>query len=163
MIVTDGVFSMDGTLAPLNTIVDLAEAYNAMTLVDDAHGVGVLGANGSGTIRHFGLSHAIDLQVGTLSKAIPSVGGYVAGSKQTIDYLKNTARSFIFSTALPAASMATALKAIDIIETEDFRRQELMKKTNAFKIKLIDMGFKLTQTETPILPVLIGDPNKPLC
>lgn len=160
MIVTDGVFSMDGTLAPLPDIVALAEAYNAMICVDDAHGVGVIGPTGNGTAAFFNVSSKIDLQIGTLSKAIPSIGGYVAGSKAVIDYLRNVSRSFIFSTSLPPASMAAALKAIDIIEKDPERRSRLLAKTKAFKSQLIHMGYRLTDTETPILPILIGDPVK---
>lgn len=160
LIVTDGVFSMDGNVAPLNEIVKLAKKYNSLTMVDDAHGVGVLGENGSGTVSHFNLNEEIDIQMGTLSKSIASVGGYVSGKKYIIDYLKNTSRSFIFSTSLPPSDIAVSLKSIDLIEKDVERRQKVMELSNWFKIKLKEAGFTITNTVTPIIPVIIGDAKK---
>ena len=160
LIITDGVFSMDGNVAPLNEIVKLAKKYNILTMVDDAHGVGVLGENGSGTVSHFNLNEEIDIQMGTLSKSIASVGGYVSGKKYIIDYLKNTSRSFIFSTSLPPSDIAVSLKSIDLIEKDIERRQKVMELSNWFKTKLKEAGFYITNTVTPIIPVIIGDAKK---
>ncbi|QEK12811.1 8-amino-7-oxononanoate synthase [Crassaminicella thermophila] len=160
LIVTDGVFSMDGDVAPLKEIVKLAKRYEILTMVDDAHGVGVLGERGSGTAAYFGVSEHIDIQMGTLSKAIASVGGYIAGKKEVIDYFKNLSRSFIFSTGLPPASIAVSLKAIEIIEKDNKRRERLTVLSNWFKKELKLMGFNTTDTITPIIPVIIGDAKK---
>ncbi|TCO72269.1 8-amino-7-oxononanoate synthase [Marinisporobacter balticus] len=160
LIVTDGVFSMDGDVAPLDHIVKLAKKYDMFTMVDDAHGVGVLGEKGSGTCSYFGVNKDIDMQIGTLSKAIASIGGYVAGKKEMIDYMKNVSRSFIFSTALPPASIAVSLKAIEIIEKDKDRRQKLIELSNWFKGELKAMGFHITDTITPIIPAIIGDAKK---
>ncbi|KDR96636.1 8-amino-7-oxononanoate synthase [Peptoclostridium litorale DSM 5388] len=160
LIVTDGVFSMDGDVAPLDCIVKLAKKYGAITMVDDAHGVGVLGEKGSGTVSHFRVDDEIDIQMGTLSKAIGSIGGYVAGKQCFIDYFRNFARSFIYSTSLPPASIAASLKAIEIIENEDSKRVHLLKMANGFKNKLTDAGFIVSDTITPIIPVIIGDAQK---
>lgn len=160
LIVTDGVFSMDGDVAPLSDIVKLAKKHDIITMVDDAHGVGVLGENGSGTISYFNLGDKVDIQMGTLSKAIASIGGYVAGKRDLIDYLRNSSRSFIFSTALPPIAIAASLKAIEIIEHDKERREVLMSLVDWFKKELISIGFNVTNTITPILPIIIGDVNK---
>lgn len=160
IIVTDGVFSMDGDIAPLDEIVKLAKKYDILTMVDDAHGVGVLGKNGSGTVSYFNLNQEIDIQMGTLSKSIPSVGGYAAGKKEIIDFLKNLSRSFIFSTALPPSAIAVSLKAIDMIEQDDERRKRLIELSKWFKEELIKIGFEVGDTQTPIIPVMIGDAEK---
>ena len=157
LLVTDGVFSMDGDLAPLLDIVELAKKYQLITMVDDAHGLGVLGDKGAGVVSHFGLHDEIDIQMGTLSKSIPSVGGYVAGKKGFIDYFKNISRSFIFSTALPPSSIAVSLKAMNLIEEEQDRRNHLHELSNWFRTQLIEAGFQITNTITPIIPVMIGD------
>lgn len=162
LLVTDGVFSMDGDLAPLPDIVALAKQYECITMVDDAHGLGVLGDKGAGVVSHFQLHNEIDIQMGTLSKAIPSMGGYVAGKKQFIDFFRNTSRSFIFSTALPPASIAVSLQAIDLIEEVEERRTHLLKLSDWFKSQLKKAGFQITNTITPIIPVIIGDTTKTL-
>lgn len=157
LIVTDGVFSMDGDVAPLPDIVKLAKKYGMITMVDDAHGVGILGENGSGTASYFKVNDEIDIQMGTLSKAIGSVGGYVAGKQYFIDYFRNFARSFIFSTALPPSNIAASLKAIEIIEKDEITRTQLLELAEWFKKKLSESGFCVTNTKTPIIPVIVGD------
>jgi 8-amino-7-oxononanoate synthase len=160
LIVTDGVFSMDGDIAPLSHIVKLAKKHGILTMVDDAHGVGVLGENGAGTASYLGVNEEIDVQMGTLSKAIPSVGGYVAGKKEIIDYLKNVSKSFIFSTALPPSAIAVSLEAIEMIQKDKERRERLKNLATWFKNELQSMGFSMTNTITPIIPVIIGDVEK---
>lgn len=160
LIVTDGVFSMDGDIAPLPDIIKLAKKFGMITMVDDAHGVGVLGENGSGTAAYYKVSDEIDIQMGTLSKAIGSVGGYVAGKQYFIDYFRNFSRSFIFSTALPPSTIAVSLKAIEIIEKDEATRIHLLELAKWFKNKLNEAGFYVTNTKTPIIPVIIGDAKK---
>lgn len=160
LIVTDGVFSMDGNIAPLADIIRLAKKNDIATMVDDAHGVGVLGKNGRGTASYFNIDNEIDIQMGTLSKAIASVGGYAAGRKDIIDYIKNTSRSFIFSTALPPADIAASLRAIEIIESDDEGRRNLLSLSAWMKKELIKIGFRLTDTKTPIIPIIIGEAAK---
>lgn len=157
LIVTDGVFSMDGDIAPLDRIVELAEAHDALVMVDDAHATGVLGAKGGGTVQHFGLKGRVHIQMGTLSKALASEGGYVAGSQDLIDYLRNKARSFIFSTSLPPADMAAAQAAIGVILEEPARRRQLWDNVRYLHTGLSALGFTLPPEETPILPLLLGD------
>lgn len=160
LIVTDGVFSMDGDIAPLSCIVDLARQYDAMVMVDDAHATGVLGVRGGGTAQHFGLTSSVHIQMGTLSKALASEGGYIAGSRDLIDYLRNKARSFIFSTALPPASVAAAQAALRIVAEEPCLRQQLRQNAAFLRRGLSILGFSLLPGETPILPLLIGDAEK---
>ncbi len=160
LIVTDGIFSMDGNAAPLKDIVRLAKKHDIITMVDDAHGVGVLGENGSGTVSHFNLNEEIDIQMGTLSKAVASVGGYVAGKKDMIEYIKNTSRSFIFSTALPPSAIVASLRAIEIIQDDNERREKLTDLFEWFKNELIQLRFRVTNTITPIIPVIIGDAER---
>ncbi|MEC1749424.1 glycine C-acetyltransferase [Bacillus mojavensis] len=157
LIVTDGVFSMDGNVAPLPDIVELAEKYDAFVMVDDAHASGVLGESGRGTVNHFGLDGRVHIQVGTLSKAIGVLGGYVAGSKVLIDYLRHKGRPFLFSTSHPPAVTAACMEAIDVLLEEPEHMERLWENTHYFKSRLIQMGFTLTQSETPILPILIGN------
>ncbi|MEC1289349.1 glycine C-acetyltransferase [Bacillus mojavensis] len=157
LIVTDGVFSMDGNIAPLPDIVELAEKYDAFVMVDDAHASGVLGESGRGTVNHFGLDGRVHIQVGTLSKAIGVLGGYVAGSKVLIDYLRHKGRPFLFSTSHPPAVTAACMEAIDVLLEEPEHMKRLWENTHYFKSRLIQMGFTLTQSETPILPILIGN------
>ncbi|MBY4603980.1 MULTISPECIES: glycine C-acetyltransferase [Bacillus] len=157
LIVTDGVFSMDGNIAPLPDIVELAEKYDAFVMVDDAHASGVLGENGRGTVNHFGLDGRVHIQVGTLSKAIGVLGGYAAGSKVLIDYLRHKGRPFLFSTSHPPAVTAACMEAIDVLLEEPEHMERLWENTNYFKSMLVKMGLTLTQSETPILPILIGD------
>lgn len=160
LIVTDGVFSMDGDIAPLSDIVKIAKEHNIMTMVDDAHATGVLGKNGSGTPSYFGIDNEIDIMMGTLSKAVASEGGYVAGSKNLIDYLKNRARSFIYSTALSPATIAVSIKALEIIEMDEERRIKLLKLSKWFQHELKIAGFHVIETKTPIISIMVGTADK---
>lgn len=157
LIVTDGVFSMDGDIAPLPGIVKLAGEYGAMVMVDDAHGTGVLGAKGRGTAEYFGLKDQVDIQMGTLSKALGSEGGFVTGSKELIQYLRNRARPFIFSTGLAPGVVAAALAALKVVELEPWRRERLKENAGRLREGLKAMGYKVIPTETPIIPVLVGE------
>ncbi|WP_229703988.1 8-amino-7-oxononanoate synthase [Caldalkalibacillus thermarum] len=157
LIVTDGVFSMDGNIAPLPELVSLAEQYGAWLMVDDAHGTGVLGDTGAGSVEHFGLSGRVHLSVGTLSKACGAEGGYVAGSQTVIEYLLNRARSFIFQTALSPGVVAASLEAIHIIRTEPVLRHQLLSNARYLREGLKSYGFRLIEGETPIIAVLIGE------
>ncbi len=156
LVITDGVFSMDGDIAPLPKIVELAERYGAIMMVDDAHASGVLGQSGRGTIDHFGLHGKVDIQVGTLSKAIGAMGGYVCGSQNLIEFLYHRARPFLFSTSHPPAVAATCLAAFDILEKEPHWIERLWKNARFFKEGLDKMGFNTGSSETPINPVMVG-------
>ncbi len=160
MIVTDGVFSMDGDLAPLPEIVALAEKYAAFVMVDDAHASGVMGKNGRGTPSHFGVSDKVEIQIGTLSKAVGAVGGYVAGERRLIDYLTSVARPFTFSSSLPPSVVATCSAAVDVMLDEPERIAKLWDNARHFKEGLKKLGFDTGASETPITPVLIGDTKK---
>jgi glycine C-acetyltransferase len=159
-IITDGVFSMDGNIAPLPHIVELAEKFECFCYVDDAHGSGVLGKNGRGTIDHFNLHGKIDFIVGTLSKAIGSIGGYIAGSEETYSWLNHRARPLLFSTSLPPASVAASIEAITMLEESDEYSKTLWENTHFFQNKLKEEGFDINNTQTPITPVIIGDEAK---
>ncbi|WP_280146116.1 8-amino-7-oxononanoate synthase [Bacillus amyloliquefaciens] len=154
-IVTDGVFSMDGTIAPLDSIMALAKKYQAFVIVDDAHATGVLGENGGGTSEHFGVSP--DVVIGTLSKAVGTEGGFAAGSNIFIDFLLNHARTFIFQTAVAPAICAASHTAFDIIKGMRGTRRVLLSSVKTIKTRLADMGFTVRGGDTPILPVIIGD------
>ena len=154
LIVTDGVFSMDGDIAPLDKLYKLSREYNALLMVDDAHATGTIG-NGHGTAAYFGLEKEVDIQLGTLSKSLGSVGGYVAANSTIIDYLVNTSRSFIFSTALSPADIGAALAALHILETDAFVLGHLQENVNYMADKLTSIGIDATN-ETPIFPILIG-------
>ena len=156
LIVTDGVFSMDGDIAPLPEICALAERYDATVMVDDAHSFGVLGASGGGTVEHFGLEHRGMIQMGTLSKAVGGLGGYVAGSATLIDFLINRSRSFIFTTGLPPATLAGASAAIDLIRSTPELRQRLSSNVLLLKNALLERGFQLLPSETQIIPLILG-------
>ena len=156
LIVTDGVFSMDGDIAPLPEICALAEKYDATVMVDDAHSFGILGETGGGTIEHFGLENCGVIQMGTLSKAIGGLGGYVAGSTVLIDFLINRARSFIFTTGLPPATLAGASAAIDVIRSTPELRQQLSSNVLLLKNALLERGFQLLSSQTQILPLILG-------
>ena len=160
LIVTDGVFSMDGDIAPLPDIYDLATEYDAMLLVDDAHGFGVLGRNGSGTVAHFGLENREIIQMGTLSKAMGALGGYIAGSRALIDLLINKARGFIFTTGLPPATLAAANAALDVMCSSPELQERLFSHAKHLKSALIDLGWTLLPSETQILPVVLGSPQR---
>lgn len=156
MVITDGVFSMDGDIAPLPDIVALAERYGAATYVDDAHASGVLGRNGRGSVDHFDLNGRVDIQIGTFSKAFGSQGGYVAGIQHLRDYLIHKARPFLFSNALPPSVAASCLAAVDVLETEQELLDRLWENTRYFKGALKKLGFDIGQSETPITPVIAG-------
>lgn len=156
LIITDGVFSMDGDLAKLPEIVTLAEQYNAMTYVDDAHGSGVLGESGRGTVDHFGLHGRVDFIIGTLSKAIGVVGGYVASKQETKTWLSHRARPLLFSTALPPAATAAAIESVKMLMESEEYTNRLWENARYFKEKLSALGFDTGHSETPITPVMIG-------
>jgi glycine C-acetyltransferase len=157
LIITDGVFSMDGDLGAVPGLCDLAEETGAIMMVDDAHASGVFGRNGRGTVDHFGMHGRVDVQVGTLSKAIGALGGYVAGSKSLIDFLRHRARPFLFSTSHPPSVVATCLAALDVLETEPALLQRLWDNTRLFKLGLQQLGFDTGVSESPITPVITGD------
>ena len=159
LIVTDGVFSMDGDIAPLPELARLASEYDCRLMVDDAHATGVVGPGGKGSASHFGLEGHVEIQMGTLSKALGSYGAFVAGSRELIDLLVNRSRSFIFSTALPPASAAGALEALKVIEREPERRLRLWRNASVLKEGLASAGFDVGRSETFIVPVIIGDPR----
>ena len=162
LLISDGVFSMDGDIGPLPGLCDLAEKYGAIMMVDDAHASGVLGRNGRGTIDHFGVHGRVDVQVGTLSKAIGALGGYVCGSRDLIDFLYHRARPFLFSTSHPPSVAATCMAAFEVLEQEPERIEQLWDNTRFWKKELgllgFDIGGKTTPaSETPITPIIIGD------
>ncbi|MEI4831919.1 glycine C-acetyltransferase [Bacillus sp. FJAT-53711] len=156
MVITDGVFSMDGDVAKLPEIVEIAEELDLMTYVDDAHGSGVLG-KGAGTVKHFGLSDRVDFQIGTLSKAIGVIGGYVAGKKNLIDWLKVRSRPFLFSTALTPADAAACMRSIEILMESTELHDRLWENGRYLKQGLKELGFNIGDSETPITPCIIGD------
>jgi glycine C-acetyltransferase len=157
LVITDGVFSMDGDIGPLPQLVESAEKRGAIMMVDDAHSSGVLGRNGRGTIDHFGLHGRVDIQVGTLSKAIGVLVGYVCGTKELIEFLYHRARPFLFSTSHPPGVAAACLAAFDILESEPERIERLWSNTRYFKQGLSDAGFDTGPSETPITPVIVGE------
>ena len=162
LLITDGVFSMDGDIGPVDKLCDLADKYGAIMMVDDAHASGVLGRNGRGSVDHFHCTQRVDVQVGTLSKAIGSLGGYVCGSRDLIDYLYHRARPFLFSTSHPPSVAATCIAAFDLLESEPERIERLWSNTTYFKQQLADAGFDVggkttPKSETPITPIIIGD------
>jgi glycine C-acetyltransferase len=157
MVVTDGVFSMDGDIAPLPEIVDLAEEYGAFVMVDDAHSSGVLGKNGRGSVNHFGLDGRVALQIGTLSKGIGALGGYVACSQDMRDFLLQRARPVLFSTSHPPSVVATCIAALEILEEDSSLVDRLWENTAYFKRGLQQLGFNTGKSETPITPVIVGE------
>lgn len=157
LLITDGVFSMDGDIAPLPQLVELAEEYGAIMMVDDAHASGVLGRAGRGTIDHFNLHGRVHIQVGTLSKAFACQGGYVAGSRSLIDYLIHRARPLLFSTSHPPSVAATALGAVRLVQEQPEVIERLWENTRFFKLGLTHLGFNTGQSETPITPVVVGE------
>ncbi|MBM7647363.1 8-amino-7-oxononanoate synthase [Bacillus ectoiniformans] len=162
LIVTDGVFSMDGNLAPLPDIVNLAKAYGAWVMVDDAHATGVLGKHGRGTAEFFGIETGIQIQVGTLSKAIGTEGGFVAASHDIVEYLKNRSRPFIFQTSLSPGVVGASIAAIDILQREPERRERLLSLSSSFRSGLLKHGFQLVPGQTPIIALLVGEAEKAL-
>ena len=162
LLITDGVFSMDGDIGPVDKLAELAEKYGAIMMVDDAHASGVLGRNGRGSVDHFQCHGRVDVQVGTLSKAIGSLGGYVCGTRDLIEYLYHRARPFLFSTSHPPSVAATCIAAFDLLENEPDRIARLWENTRYFKAQLAAAGFDIggkstPASETPITPVIIGD------
>src|ERR1035437_4958867 len=162
LVITDGVFSMDGDIGPVDKLAALAEKYGAIMMVDDAHASGVLGRNGRGSVDHFGITGKVDVQVGTLSKAIGALGGYVCGSRDLIDYLYHRARPFLFSTSHPPSVAASCIAAFDILEQEPERIERLWTNTRYFQGELKRVGFNIggvttPATETPITPIIVGE------
>jgi glycine C-acetyltransferase len=157
LLITDGVFSMDGDLGPLPALCDLADQFGCVMMVDDAHASGVFGANGRGTVDHFGMHGRVDVQVGTLSKAIGALGGYVAGSRSLIEFLHHRARPFLFSTSHPPSVAATCIAALDLLEREPHLIDRLWENTRFFKSGLQALGFNTGASESPITPVIVGD------
>src|SRR5579863_4360240 len=162
LLITDGVFSMDGDIGPLPALVEIAERHGAIMMIDDAHASGVLGRNGRGTIDHFKMHGRVDIQVGTLSKAIGALGGYVCGTRDLIDFLYHRARPFLFSTSHPPSVAATCIAAFDVLENEPERIENLWENTRFWKKELALLGFNIggqttPASETPITPIIIGD------
>jgi glycine C-acetyltransferase len=167
LLITDGVFSMDGDIGPLPALCDLAEKYGAIMMVDDAHASGVLGRNGRGTVDHFNVHGRVDVQVGTLSKAIGALGGYVCGSRDLIEFLYHRARPFLFSTSHPPSVAATCIAAFEVLEEEPQRIEKLWENTRFWKKELALLGFDIggkttPASETPITPIIIGDGKRTL-
>jgi glycine C-acetyltransferase len=160
LLITDGVFSMDGDIAPLPGLVEIAEKHGAIMMLDDAHASGVLGTGGAGTVDHFGLHGRVDIQVGTLSKAIGVLGGFIAGPPHLIEWLQNRGRPFLFSTSAPPAVVAACIAALDVIGDEPDRLQRLWSNTTLFKEELHSLGFDTGDSETPITPIITGDEEK---
>ncbi len=156
-VVVDGVFSMEGDIVNLPDVIRLTKKYNARLMIDDAHGIGVLGKTGRGTAEHFNLEEQTDLIMGTYSKSLASIGGFVAGDKEVINYIKHFARSLIFSASPPPASIAAVSAAIDIIENEPERMEKLWKNTHKMHKELKGLGFDIGCSQTPIIPVMVGD------
>jgi len=157
LLITDGVFSMDGDIAPLPGLVELAEKYGCVMMIDDAHSSGVLGHNGRGTVDHFNLHGRVDIQVGTLSKAIGALGGYVCSTLEMIDFLHQRARPFLFSTSHPPSVAATCIAAFEVLEEEPQVIENLWANTKFFKAGLKNLGFDTGASETPITPIMVGD------
>ena len=160
LLVTDGVFSMDGDICNLPDIVELCDKHGVLTMIDDAHASGVLGEHGHGTVEHFHMQGKVDIQIGTLSKAFAAVGGYVCGPQKLRDYMVSTARPFLFSSSQPPSVIATCLAGLDVIENEPERLKALWDNTHYFKQALKDAGFDTGHSETPVTPVMVGDSAK---
>jgi 7-keto-8-aminopelargonate synthetase-like enzyme len=157
LIIVDGVFSMEGDIADLPNIVKLAKTYGARVMVDDAHAIGVLGEGGRGTAEHFGLEHEVDLIMGTYSKSLAAIGGFVVGAQDVINFIKHTGRSMIFSASLPPALVASVSEALDIIEEQPQLRTQLWKNTHRMLKGYKELGYDTGTSETPIVPVIIKD------
>ena len=157
LLITDGVFSMDGDLGALPGLCDIADEFGCIMMVDDAHASGVFGSQGRGTVDHFGLHGRVDVQVGTLSKALGALGGYVAGSQSLIEFLYRRARPFLFSTSHPPSVAATCLAALDVLETEPQWMEQLWENTRLFKAGLDALGFNTGESDSPITPVIVGE------
>jgi len=157
LIVTDGVFSMEGDIAKLPRLVELAHAHNARVMVDDAHALGVLGATGAGTAEHFGLTDEVDITMGTFSKSLASIGGFIVGDAEVVEFVKHFSRTMIFSASIPPSSAAGVMAALEILQSEPERRTRLWEITRRVHRELRGLGFDLGTSETPIVPILIGD------
>lgn len=157
LLITDGVFSMDGDIAPLPDLVDVAERHGAVMMLDDAHATGVLGPGGSGSVEHFGLRGRVDVQVGTLSKAIGVLGGFIAGAPHLVEWLENRGRPYLFSTSAPPAVVAACIAALDVIADEPERLTRLWSNAEQLKVGLRELGFDTGASQTPITPVITGD------
>jgi len=157
LIVVDAVYSMDGDMAPLPDLIKVKEKYNAILMVDEAHSLGVLGEHGRGIEEHFGVEGKVDIDMGTLSKTIPSVGGYIAGDKDLIDYIKHNSRAYIFSAALPPPAVAAAKASFDVIEEEPWRREKLWENIDHFVSGLKKLGYDTMNTQSAVVPVLLGE------
>lgn len=162
MIITDGIFSMEGDIAPLPAITSLAKVYGAKVVVDDAHAFGVLGATGAGTAEHFGLVDEVDLIITTFSKSLASIGGVVAGPEAVIHYLKHHARPLIFSASMPPSAVATVLAALDVLRQEPERLESLWRNTRRMQAGLKELGYDIGESETPVIPVVIGELDRML-
>lgn len=160
IIAVDGIFSMEGDIVKLPKIVELADTYGANIMVDDAHSLGVIGDKGAGTASHFNLTNEVDLIMGTFSKSLASLGGFIASDQDTIDYIKHRARSLMFSASMPPGSVASVIAALDIIESEPERIEKLWDNTNYAMKLLLEEGFDLGPTESPILPIYVRDNEK---
>src|SRR5690625_871203 len=160
LIATDGILSMEGDIVKLPEMVEIANEFDAIVMVDDAHSLGVIGEKGAGTANHFGLTKDVDLIMGTFSKSLASLGGFIAADKDTIEYLKHKARALMFSASMTPASVASTLKALEIIQSEPEHIEKLWKNTKYAKKLLIDQGFDLGKTESPILPIFVRDNDK---
>lgn len=162
LIVADAVFSMDGDIADLPNIRKLADKYGADVMIDEAHSLGVLGKTGRGIEQHFNMEGSVDISMGTLSKTIPSIGGYIASNKDVIDYLKHISRGFVFSASLPPSAVAATLAALEVMEKETWRYEKLRENIRLFIQGLIEMGFNTMNSETAVVPVLVGDEERTL-
>ena len=158
LIVVDGVFSMEGDFAPLDQITRLAEEFDALVMVDEAHGLGVLGATGRGTAEHFGV--AVDITMGTFSKSLAGVGGFIAASRDLCEYVRHTSHAYIFNASIPPATVAGVTKALELMQRESWRREKLWRNTVRFRSGLIRMGFEVAGSVTPIVPIFVGDDLK---
>ncbi len=160
LVVTDSLFSMDGDLAPLVQIVEVTERYNAMLMVDEAHATGVFGENGRGVAEHLGVEDGVHVRIGTLSKALGSIGGFAAGPRNLIDWLSNRARPYVFSTASPSAVCSAGIAALEIVSTEPFRRTELLSRATYLRDQLLQRGYNIGASVSHIVPVVLGDPKQ---
>ncbi|MDA8406779.1 MAG: aminotransferase class I/II-fold pyridoxal phosphate-dependent enzyme [Deltaproteobacteria bacterium] len=157
LVIVDGVYSMEGDIAPLPEIVSVAKEYGARIMLDDAHGIGVLGKTGRGTLEHFNLTGQVDLVMGTFSKSLASLGGFIAGDTAVINYIRHNSRALIFSASMPPSSIAAAQAALDVIKTEPEIRERLWVNTKFLLKEIVDLGFETGPTETPIVPMIVGD------
>jgi len=160
LVVVDGVFSMEGDIAPLPEIVEIARDFQAAIMVDDAHSLGVLGHRGRGTAEHFNLENEVHLIMGTFSKSLASIGGFIAGEREVIDHIRHSARSLIFSAALAPAAAAAAAAAVDLVESEPERREQLWRNTRFLMEGFSSLGFSTGDSRTPVIPIIVGDDHR---